>query len=107
MSNQTQNERIMNSQLRTDKLVQDLKNVVADAEDLMKATAGEVSEKAKEARDRLASALASARSSCSRIEEQAVAGAKVADRAVRDHPYESIGVAFGIGMIIGVLLGRK
>jgi ElaB/YqjD/DUF883 family membrane-anchored ribosome-binding protein len=97
----------MNSELRTDKLIQDLKNVVADAEDLMKATAGEVSEKAKEARERLAAALSSARTSCSRLEEQAVAGAKAADRTVREHPYESIGVAFGIGMIIGVLLGRK
>jgi ElaB/YqjD/DUF883 family membrane-anchored ribosome-binding protein len=26
---------------------------------------------------------------------------------IRDHPYESIGVAFGLGLLIGVLVARK
>jgi ElaB/YqjD/DUF883 family membrane-anchored ribosome-binding protein len=33
--------------------------------------------------------------------------AKKADTVIRAHPYESLGVAFGIGMLIGVLVGRK
>jgi len=97
----------MNPELRTDRLVKDLKNVMEDAEDLMKAAAGEVTDKAKEARDRLVVALESARSSCVRLEEKAVARAKAADRVVREHPYQSIGVAFGLGVLIGVLVGRK
>jgi len=97
----------MNAELRTDRLVKDLKMVVEDAEDLMKATAGEVSEKAKEARDRLATALESARATCTRLEEKAVASAKAADRMVRDHPYQSMGIAFGVGILIGVLIARR
>jgi ElaB/YqjD/DUF883 family membrane-anchored ribosome-binding protein len=88
-------------------LVQDLKTVVHDAEGLLKATAGEVSEKAKEARQRLTAALASARESCSHLEERAIAGAKATDRVIREHPYESLGVAFGVGILLGVLIGRR
>ena len=33
--------------------------------------------------------------------------AKVADKTIREHPYESVGVAFGVGLLIGVLVGRR
>lgn len=97
----------MNTELRTDQLVQDLKNVVRDAEDLMKATAGEVGEKARAARERLAAAVDSARETCTQLEEKAIAGAKATDRVIREHPYQSLGIAFGVGVLIGVLVGRK
>jgi ElaB/YqjD/DUF883 family membrane-anchored ribosome-binding protein len=97
----------MNAEIGTDRLVQDIKNVVNDAEDLMKTAAGQAGEKAREARDRLAVTLESARETCARLEEKAIAGAKAADRNVREHPYQSIGLAFGVGILIGVLIGRK
>ena len=42
-----------------------------------------------------------------RAEEKAVERAKAADRLVRDHPYQTIGLAFGLGLLIGVLARRK
>ena len=42
-----------------------------------------------------------------RAEEKAVERAKAADRLVRDHPYQTIGLAFGLGVLIGVLARRK
>jgi len=36
-----------------------------------------------------------------------VTGAKATDKVIREHPYESIGVAFGVGLLIGVLATRK
>ena len=42
-----------------------------------------------------------------RAEERAVERAKVADRVVREHPYPTIGLAFGIGLVIGFLVRRK
>ena len=42
-----------------------------------------------------------------KIEEKTTASAKATDRAIREHPYESIGIAFGIGVLIGVLINRK
>jgi ElaB/YqjD/DUF883 family membrane-anchored ribosome-binding protein len=49
----------------------------------------------------------SAKATCHRLEEKAVAGAKVADKAIREHPYQAVGIAFGIGLLIGVLATRK
>lgn len=42
-----------------------------------------------------------------RAEQKAVERAKAADRVVRDHPYQTIGLAFGLGLLIGVLARRK
>ena len=39
--------------------------------------------------------------------EQAKEAAKKTDEAIRSHPYESIGIAFGVGILIGVLIGRR
>jgi ElaB/YqjD/DUF883 family membrane-anchored ribosome-binding protein len=94
-----------------DRLMTDLKTLSHDAEELLKATAGDVSEKAKEARARLGTALERAKSTCLDMQENAVATAKAAakkaDTVIRDHPYESIGVAFGVGLLLGVLAARK
>ena len=91
----------------TERLVGDLKTVARDAEDLLKASAGEVSEKAHEVRVRLTAAVERAKEACERLEEKAVAGVKATDKVVREHPYQSIGIAFGIGLLIGVLVTRK
>ena len=95
------------TEITKDKLVDDLKVVVRDAEALMKATAQGVGEKAHEARERLAVALENAKVTCRRLEEKAIQGAKATDKVIREHPYESIGIAFGIGLLIGVLVNRK
>jgi len=95
------------NEITTEKLQQDLKTLVRDAEDLLKAGAGELSDKGKEARAKLTSAIESARQTCNRLEERAVVSAHAADRCIRDHPYESIGVAFGIGVLLGVLINRR
>lgn len=97
----------MTHELNTDKLVKDLKTLTRDAEDLVEATAGEVSDRAREARRRLTSALESARATCDTVQEKAAAGAKATDKVIREHPYQALGIAFGVGLLIGVLVNRK
>ena len=89
------------------RVANDLKEAMNEAEAAMEATAGETGEKAGELRSRLNAALESAKATCRRLEDQTVAAAKATDQAIRGHPYESIGVAFGLGLLIGVLLARK
>jgi ElaB/YqjD/DUF883 family membrane-anchored ribosome-binding protein len=91
----------------TEKLVTDMKRVVQDSEELLRDSAGVVSEKARDMRQRLSHTLQSAKATCRRLEEKAIEGAKASDKAIRAHPYESIGAAFGIGLLIGVLVMRK
>src|SRR6266581_4125841 len=99
---------IMNiKEVSTDKLVTDLKRVVRDSEELLQASAGAVGEKAHEMRERLSRTLESAKATCRRVEDKAIEGAKATDKVIREHPYESIGVAFGIGLLVGALVTRK
>ena len=95
------------NEVSTEKLVTDLKRVVRDSEELLQASAGAVGDKANELRERLSRTLESARAACGRLEDKAIEGAKATDKVIREHPYESIGVAFGIGLLIGVLVTRK
>ena len=42
-----------------------------------------------------------------RAEEKAIERAKAADKVIREHPYQTIGLAFGLGLLIGILARRK
>jgi ElaB/YqjD/DUF883 family membrane-anchored ribosome-binding protein len=97
----------MTTQEANQRLTQDLKVVMRDAEDLLKATAGQASEKVAEVRSRLSNALESAKETCHHMQDKTVEAAKATDKVIRDHPYESIGVAFGVGLLIGVLVTRR
>ncbi len=93
--------------INTDRLVSDLKTVTKDAEELLKTVSGEKGNGSHEMRMRLSSAIESAKATYRRMEEKAVAGAKATDKVIRDHPYESLGIAFGLGLLVGVLVTRK
>ena len=95
------------SEINTDRLVSDLKTVTKDAEELLKTVSGEKGNGSHEIRMRLSSAIESAKATYRRLEEKAVAGAKASDKVIREHPYESLGVAFGLGLLVGVLVTRK
>jgi ElaB/YqjD/DUF883 family membrane-anchored ribosome-binding protein len=97
----------MTTQEANQRLSSDLKVVMRDAEDLLKATAGQAGEKVAEVRSRLASALESAKSTCLTLQDKTVEAAKATDKVIRAHPYESIGISFGIGLLIGVLVARR
>jgi ElaB/YqjD/DUF883 family membrane-anchored ribosome-binding protein len=90
-----------------EKLIRDFKVVLQDAEDLIKATAGDIEDKTREARAKLAGALVVAKETCNKLEETVAAGARATNDIVREHPYESIGIAFGVGLLAGILLKRR
>ena len=95
------------SEINTGRLVSELKTVTKDAEELLKTVSGEKGNGSHEIRMRLSSAIESAKATYHRLEEKAVAGAKATDKVIREHPYESLGVAFGLGLLVGVLVTRK
>jgi ElaB/YqjD/DUF883 family membrane-anchored ribosome-binding protein len=99
------------SSLARERVMGDLRTLTHDAEDLLKATASDMSEKAKEARTRLSAALERAKTTYNELQEQTFAAAKAAarraDTVIREHPYESMGAAFGLGLLIGVLVARR
>ncbi len=94
-----------------DKLLAELRNVVNDAEELLKATAGDASVSAAELRGRIQARLQQAKQNMAELQEVAVAKVKEAGKAtdayVHDNPWKSVGVAAGVGLLLGALLTRK
>ena len=94
-----------------DKLVADLKTVVADAEDLLAATAQSTGEKVAELRERLGENLRTARYRLADAEaalrERTREVARATDHYVHEHPWKAIGVAAGFGLPVGLLIGRR
>jgi ElaB/YqjD/DUF883 family membrane-anchored ribosome-binding protein len=95
------------TEVTKEKLMDDLRVVVRDAEALIKATAGDLSERTKDARARLNEAMDRAKVTVQDLEERARERARAADKLIREHPYQSLGIAFGVGLLIGVLVNRK
>jgi len=83
-----------------DNLMNDLRAVIADAEELLRATAGEAGPKLQEVRARAEESLRAAR------EHLKGAGAEL-DSQVRANPWAAIGIAAAIGLVAGVILSRK
>ena len=91
----------------TERLLEDLKAVVRDGEELLRAGVQDLGERGLAARERLAAALEVAKETRRRLQERAVASAQATDRLIREHPYQSLGIAFGVGMLFGILVSRR
>lgn len=96
---------------QTDKLLADLRLVVADAEELLRTGAGEAGEGAAELRAKIQAGLARARDSLAEAQEAAMSRARAAGRAaddyVHENPWRSIGLAAACGLVVGLLIGRR
>ena len=86
-----------------EKLVEDLMTLVRDAETLVQTAGGSVGDKSKQ---QLMKALERVKGGCRKLEEQAAVRGQLADRVIRDHPYETMGIALGLGLLIGLLVSR-
>src|SRR5262245_39339839 len=86
----------------TEQLLQNLREVVQDGEELLKSGADDMSERGAAAREKLAAALDVAKDTQRRLQERAVAGCRATDRMIRQNPYQAVGISFALGMLIGV-----
>ena len=94
-----------------DKLMADLRVVVADAEELLKLTAGELSEGTAGLRQRLQERITQARQKLVELQASATESVKAAGQAaddyVHEHPWRAVGIGAGVGLVVGLLLGRR
>lgn len=99
------------SDVTKEQLIADFKVVVADAEALIKATANTGGEALANLRSKAEDSLAVAKTKMAdaqdTIVEKSKAAAKVTDEYVHDNPWKAIGVSAGIGLVIGLLIGRR
>jgi ElaB/YqjD/DUF883 family membrane-anchored ribosome-binding protein len=99
------------SQDTRDKLIAEVKAVIADAEDLLHATASATGEKVAEVRERAVDSIRRAKAELQQLQEAAVqrtaAAAHATDDYVRKHPWQAAGVAVAVGFLLGLLAGRR
>ncbi len=87
-----------------EQLAQDLKVAARDASGLVRAKVADLN---VNTRNRLSGAWDAIKETCNRAGEKTAQGAKATDRCIRNHPYQTIGVFLGVGLILGLLMARK
>jgi ElaB/YqjD/DUF883 family membrane-anchored ribosome-binding protein len=94
-----------------EKLVTDIKAVITDAEEILKATADQTGEKIAGLRTRVQERLHAARIRLADAEAVLVARTRAAAQAtdvyVHENPWKAVGVAAGVGFLVGFILGRR
>ena len=94
-----------------ERLVSAIRSEISDAEDLLSATADQVGEKISRLRTRIEGRLRETRARLADAEtllvEKTKAAARAADEYVHESPWTSIGVAAGVGLLVGLALGRR
>ena len=94
-----------------ERLVTDLKVVISDTEELLRATAGAAGEKVSELRERLGVRLRDTKERVLDLEAALVdktkAAARATDNFVHEEPWKAVGVAAALGLALGVLIGRR
>jgi len=89
----------------------DAHTLVEDAQALLEATAEITDHKVTEARKRLADALENGQELYQDLRNRVVSGAQLADQMVQEkvqeNPYRALGLCFGVGVLLGMLMKRR
>ena len=97
--------------IQSERLVTDVKVLVKDTEELVRATASEAGEKIVDIRNRAQEAVNNLKPQLVKMETAVVDKAKATctatDAYIHDNPWTAIGVAAGVGLVIGLLVGRR
>lgn len=98
-------------EMQKERLMTDLRTVIADAEVLLQSGSAEAGDAAADARVKLQDRLTQMKARLVHLQEEALLRSKAAGRAadayVHDHPWQAIGVAGGIGLLLGLLISRR
>jgi len=100
-----------NMEVSKEKLMEDLRLVVSDAEELLRTTANQAGEGAAAVRARIQDNLQTVKESLADTEtavlERTRQAEKAADQYVHENPWTSIGIAAGVGALVGILIARR
>lgn len=89
-------------------LVDELQSLVAEAQTLITGSDSERTHDAvKSLRERFGAAQEHLSDIYQTTRKKVVAGAKYTDAAIRENPYQSVAVAAGVGVLVGLLIGRR
>jgi ElaB/YqjD/DUF883 family membrane-anchored ribosome-binding protein len=100
-----------NAQVSREQLIADLKQVMTSAEQFVSANASQSAERIVQARERMEATLREVRAKLDDAQEAVVdrarAAAESTETSIRENPWTAVGVAGGVGLLLGLLIGRK
>jgi ElaB/YqjD/DUF883 family membrane-anchored ribosome-binding protein len=101
----------MTERVTAEQLIEDLNTVIRDAEGLLRATAAQGGEKIQEVRARAEESVRHAKERLAGLENEALRRAEAlagdANEFVRGNPWQAVGIAAGIGLVLGLLISRR
>jgi ElaB/YqjD/DUF883 family membrane-anchored ribosome-binding protein len=101
----------MAERISADQLIDDLTAVIRDAENLLRATAAQTGDKVEEMRARAEESVRMAKERLGGLEDEALKHARVlageAEEYVRGNPWQAVGIAAGVGLVLGLLMSRR
>lgn len=101
----------MSDPVTTAKLLEDLQAVVRDAEALLQATATQTGDRVASVRARAEESLRQAKERLTDTQDEVMQGARdaadAAEKYVKQNPWQSLGIAAGVGLLLGLLLRRR
>ena len=101
----------MDGETSKEKLVGDLKTLIGDAEELLKATTSQAGEKVTAARQRIEQSLIEGKKALADAEKAVIKKSKevadLADDYVRENPWSAVGIAASVGLVLGLLIRRS
>lgn len=105
------NNNVQNTTVTKEQLIRDFKVVIADAEALIKATANQGGEAVANLRVKAEESVAVAKEKLAEAQDALVEkgriAAKATDEYVHEKPWHAVGIAAGVGLVVGLLIGRR
>jgi ElaB/YqjD/DUF883 family membrane-anchored ribosome-binding protein len=105
------NNNIQNTTVTKEQLISDFKVVIADAEALIKATANQGGEAVANLRVKAEESVAVAKVKLAEAQEVLIEKGRIAAKATDDYvhekPWHAVGIAAGVGLVVGLLIGRR
>lgn len=105
------NNNLQNTTVTKEQLISDFKVVIADAEALIKATANQGGEAVANLRVKAEESVAVAKEKLAEAQDALVEKGRIAAKATDDYvhekPWHAVGIAAGVGLVVGLLIGRR
>ena len=100
----------MMEKISTENLMNEFRHLVTDAEDLLKATAGQAGDKVAAVRARAADTVRAAKEHLPELDhtmERTRAAARATDDYVHENAWAVAGIAAAVGLVLGYLISRR
>ncbi len=101
----------MEGEWTTERLVSELRNLIGDAEELLRATTNQAGEKIAVARQKIEQSLTEGKKALADAEQVVISRSKevadVADDYVQENPWAAVGIAAGVGLLLGLIVRRS